>query len=44
MVRAEFGDNFEVVYPSVSILAESPVAVVDKVVDRAACASRPPPT
>lgn len=34
MVRKEFGDNFEVVYPSVSILAESPVAVVDKVVDR----------
>jgi sulfate transport system substrate-binding protein len=34
LVRAEFGDNFEVVYPSVSILAESPVAVIDKVVDR----------
>jgi len=34
LVRAEFGDNFEVVYPSSSILAESPVAVVDKVVDR----------
>ena len=34
LVRAEFGDNFEVVYPPVSILAESPVAVVDKVVDR----------
>jgi len=34
LVRAEFGDNFEVVYPSISILAESPVAVVDKVVDR----------
>ena len=34
MVRAEFGDNFEVVYPQTSILAESPVAVVDKVVDR----------
>ncbi|KFI08161.1 sulfate ABC transporter substrate-binding protein [Massilia sp. BSC265] len=34
MVRKEFGDNFEVVYPSTSILAESPVAVVDKVVDR----------
>jgi len=34
MVRKEFGENFEVVYPSVSILAESPVAVVDKVVDR----------
>ena len=36
MVRAEFGDNFEVVYPQTSILAESPVAVVDKVVDRRA--------
>ncbi|MES2258604.1 MAG: sulfate ABC transporter substrate-binding protein [Pseudomonadota bacterium] len=34
LVRGEFGDNFEVVYPPVSILAESPVAVVDKVVDR----------
>jgi sulfate transport system substrate-binding protein len=34
MVRAEFGDNFEVVYPKISVLAESPVAVVDKVVDR----------
>ena len=34
MVRTEFGDNFEVVYPSTSILAESPVAVVDKVVDK----------
>jgi len=34
MVRKEFGENFEVVYPTVSILAESPVAVVDKVVDR----------
>jgi sulfate/thiosulfate transport system substrate-binding protein len=34
MVRTEFGDNFEVVYPAVSILAESPVAVVDKVVDK----------
>jgi sulfate transport system substrate-binding protein len=34
MVRAEFGDNFEVVYPPQSILAESPVAVVDKVVDK----------
>jgi len=30
----EFGkDKFEIVYPSVSILAEPPVAVVDKVVD-----------
>lgn len=34
LVRAEFGNNFEVVYPTVSVLAESPVAVVDKVVDR----------
>ena len=34
LVRSEFGDNFEVVYPPSSILAESPVAVVDKVVDR----------
>ena len=34
MVRSEFGDNFEVIYPATSILAESPVAVVDKVVDR----------
>ncbi len=31
---AEIGDNFDVVYPTTSILAESPVAVVDKVVDR----------
>jgi sulfate transport system substrate-binding protein len=34
LVRAEFGANFDVVYPSISILAESPVAVVDKVVDK----------
>ncbi len=31
----EFGaDKFEIVYPSMSILAEPPVALVDKVVDR----------
>jgi sulfate transport system substrate-binding protein len=30
----EFGPNFEIVYPSVSILAEPPVAVVDRNVDR----------
>jgi len=30
----EYGDNFEIVTPSLSILAEPPVAVVDKVVDR----------
>lgn len=34
LVRQEFGNNFEVVYPSISILAESPVSVVDKVVDK----------
>jgi sulfate transport system substrate-binding protein len=34
LIRAEFGDNFEVVYPKISVLAENPVAVVDKVVDR----------
>lgn len=33
-VRHEFGDNSEVIYPPVSILAESPGAVVDKVVDK----------
>ena len=30
----EFGPNFDVVYPSRSILAEPPVALVDKNVDR----------
>ncbi len=35
MVAREFGrGGFDVVYPSVSILAESPVAVVDRVVDK----------
>ena len=34
LVRAEVGNDFEVVYPAMSVLAESPVAVVDKVVDR----------
>jgi sulfate/thiosulfate transport system substrate-binding protein len=30
----EFGDKYEIVTPSLSILAEPPVAVVDKVVDK----------
>lgn len=30
----EFGDNFEIVTPSISILAEPPVAIVDKNVDK----------
>lgn len=34
LVRQELGDAFEIVYPSSSVLAESSVAVVDKVVDR----------
>ena len=35
MSAREFGKGeFEVVYPSVSILSEFPVAIVDKVVDR----------
>ncbi|OXM13056.1 sulfate ABC transporter substrate-binding protein [Paenibacillus herberti] len=31
--QKELGDKFEIVYPSLSILAEPPVAIVDKVVD-----------
>jgi len=34
LIKEEFGDNFEVVYPKSTVLAENPVAVVDKVVDR----------
>jgi len=34
LIKAEFGDNFDVVYPKRTILAENPVSVVDKVVDR----------
>jgi sulfate transport system substrate-binding protein len=34
LIRAEFGDNFEVVYPKSTILAENPVAWIDKVIDK----------
>ena len=34
LIVKEFGDHFEVVYPRRTILAENPVSVVDKVVDR----------
>jgi sulfate transport system substrate-binding protein len=34
LIKAEFGGDFDVVYPSWSILAENPVAVIDKVVDK----------
>lgn len=39
--RVEGKDKFDVVVPSVSILAEPPVAVVDKVADKRARARRP---
>jgi sulfate/thiosulfate transport system substrate-binding protein len=34
LIAKEFGENFDVVYPSMSIEAAPPVAVVDKVVDK----------
>jgi sulfate/thiosulfate transport system substrate-binding protein len=34
LIAREFGDGFEPVYPSRTILAENPVSVVDAVVDR----------
>lgn len=35
LIQKELGaDKFEVVYPSISVLAENPVAIVDKVVDK----------
>ena len=34
LIISEFGNNFEVIYPSRTILAENPVSVVDKVVDK----------
>jgi sulfate transport system substrate-binding protein len=34
LIKAEFGEGFEVVYPKSTILAENPVAVIDKVVDK----------
>ena len=34
LAQQEFGEGFEIITPSLSILAEPPVAVVDKVVDK----------
>lgn len=34
LITREFGDGFEPVYPARTILAENPVSVVDRVVDR----------
>jgi sulfate transport system substrate-binding protein len=34
LIEREFGGGFEVIYPARTILAENPVSVVDKVIDR----------
>jgi sulfate transport system substrate-binding protein len=34
LLEKEFGSKVDIVYPSISILAEPPVTVVDKNVDR----------
>ncbi|RUS45959.1 sulfate ABC transporter substrate-binding protein [Cohnella sp. AR92] len=34
LAKKEYGDDYEIVTPSLSILAEPPVAIVDKVVDK----------
>ena len=34
LIKKELGDQFDVVYPSSSILAENPIALVDKYVDK----------
>jgi sulfate transport system substrate-binding protein len=34
LIEREFGGGFEVIYPASTLLAENPVSVVDKVVDR----------
>lgn len=34
LAKKEFGDRFEIIMPSISILAEPPVAIIDKVVEK----------
>lgn len=34
LIKREFGDDYDVVYPAWTVLAENPVSVVDKVVDK----------
>ncbi len=34
LIKKELGDKFDVIYPSSSILAENPITLVDKVVDK----------
>jgi sulfate transport system substrate-binding protein len=34
LIKKELGDQYDVVYPSASILAENPIAIIDKYVDK----------
>jgi sulfate transport system substrate-binding protein len=34
LIKKELGDQFDIVYPSISVIAENPVSVVDKYVDK----------
>lgn len=34
LIKGEFGGDYEVVYPNITVLAENPVSLVDKVVDK----------
>lgn len=34
LIQREFGDNFQVIYPKWTVLAENPVAIVETVVDK----------
>jgi len=34
LIKREFGDDYEAIYPTWTVLAENPVSVVDKVVDK----------
>ena len=34
LIQREFGDDFDVIYPRWTVLAENPVSVVDKVIDK----------
>lgn len=34
LIKAEFGGDYEVIYPNITVLAENPVSVVDQVVDK----------
>ena len=34
LIKREFGDDYEVIYPTWTVLAENPVSIVDKVVDK----------